>query len=66
MKIIKGTILKVYHKKKGVFCGKAKRDFDTDKEEFYPIILNEPLILGSFIITNISSLNISLFKIVIK
>lgn len=46
MKIIKGTILKVYHKRKGVFCGKAKRDFDTDKEEFYPIILDEPYLAG--------------------
>lgn len=30
MKIIKGTILRVYHKRKGVFLGQAKRDFDTE------------------------------------
>ena len=37
MFIKKGTILDVSHSRKGTFIGVATKDFDTDKEEFYPI-----------------------------
>lgn len=37
MKIAKGTLLQVQHSRKGGFMGIALRDFDTKKEEFYPI-----------------------------
>lgn len=39
MKIKKGTLLKVNHSRKGTFEGIAIKDFDTTKEEFYPIAL---------------------------
>lgn len=38
-----GTRLMVSHKRKGRFEGKAARDFDTETEEFYPIITLERL-----------------------
>ena len=37
MKIKKGTELRVNHCRKGKFIGEATEDFDTDKNEFYPI-----------------------------
>ena len=37
MKIKKGTSLKISHTRKGQFYGIAYEDFDTTKEEFYPI-----------------------------
>jgi len=37
MKIKKGTILEVNHSRTGLFYGMAMKDFDTEKEEFYPI-----------------------------
>jgi len=36
MKIIKGTLLKVNHDRKGIFTGIATEDFDTD-DTFYTI-----------------------------
>lgn len=39
MKIKKGEILKITHNRKGTFLAKADRDFDTEKEEFYPVIV---------------------------
>ncbi len=39
MIIKKGTILNVKHTRKGDFIGIAKRDFDTETTEFYPIAL---------------------------
>jgi hypothetical protein len=37
MEIKKGTLLNVKHSRKGRFLGIAREDFDTDKEEWYPI-----------------------------
>ena len=39
MKIRKGTILIVKHSRKGKFFGKAFKDFDTEKDEWYPIVV---------------------------
>lgn len=38
MIIKKGTGITVKHSRTGVFDGVAKRDFDTETEEFYPIV----------------------------
>ncbi|MEI3530131.1 MAG: hypothetical protein V8Q75_03530 [Bacilli bacterium] len=46
MKISKGTKLKVYHKRHGIFYGIAIKDFDTDTEEFYPIELDQDMLCG--------------------
>lgn len=37
MFIKKGTKLKVVHNRKGTFTGIALEDFDSEKEEWYPI-----------------------------
>ena len=37
MEIKKDTILDVNHKRKGKFIGIVLEDFDSEKEEFYPI-----------------------------
>jgi len=37
MEIKKDTIIKVNHSRKGVFYAVAERDFDTEKEDFYPV-----------------------------
>lgn len=39
MKIKKGTVLSVAHQRSGKWIGQAIRDFDTEKEEFYPLAL---------------------------
>ena len=39
MKIKKGTLLQVNHSRSGNWKGIATKDFDTEKEEFYPIAL---------------------------
>lgn len=41
MFIEKGTKVWVNHRRKGRFCGIAYRDFDTETEEFYPIIATQ-------------------------
>ena len=41
MKVSKNTLLDVDDVRKGTFLGIATRDFDTDKETFYPIALAE-------------------------
>lgn len=41
MKIIKGTLLEVKHDRKGIFKAVATKDFDTEKETFYPLALCE-------------------------
>ena len=49
MKIKIGTLLKIKHNRKGTFMGMAYKDFDSEKEEFYPIrvaIKNENIIKG--------------------
>lgn len=46
MKITKGTFVKVYHQRKGCFVGVATKDFDTDKDEFYPIQLKDKVVTG--------------------
>lgn len=37
MDVKKGTLLTVRHSRKGIFKGIALEDFNTKKEEFYPI-----------------------------
>ena len=39
MIIKKDTILKISHNRKGRFFGMATREFDSKKEEFYPIVV---------------------------
>ena len=39
MKIKQGEKINVWHKRKGFFEAIAKRDFDTETETFYPLIL---------------------------
>ena len=46
MNIKKGTKLKVADKRKGTFIGVAIRDFNTEKEEFYPIALDQEVLHG--------------------
>lgn len=41
MLIKKGTKVKVEHARKGKFIAIAKKDFNTDKEQFYPLVLVE-------------------------
>jgi hypothetical protein len=41
MKIKKGTKVFVNHSRKSSFHGIAKEDFDTEKDEWYPIIALE-------------------------
>lgn len=41
MIIKKGTGVTVKHARHGVFDGVAKRDFDTETEEFYPIVASQ-------------------------
>lgn len=43
MKVLKGQIVKVDDKKKGVFKAKAAEDFDTETAEYYQVILIEPV-----------------------
>lgn len=37
MEIKKGQLLEVSHQRKGAFKGIAMQDFDTEKDEFYPV-----------------------------
>ncbi len=46
MKIKMGTKVLINHARKGVFKGIALKDFDTQKEEFYPIVLAEKSVSG--------------------
>lgn len=46
MDIKKGTKLKVYHKRHGEFFGIAIRNFNTEKETFYPIGLDQDMLCG--------------------
>jgi len=46
MIIKKGEIVSVDHCRKGKFTAKAKKDFDTEKEKFYPLVLCNPCIEG--------------------
>lgn len=39
MKVKKGTVLNVWHQRSGKWIGKATADFDSVKDEWYPIIL---------------------------
>ena len=41
MKVKKGTILIINHKRKGTFKGIARDDFDTEVDEFYPIVAGD-------------------------
>lgn len=46
MLIQKGTLLVINHSRKGTFEGIAKEDFDTELDEFYPIILASEYVGG--------------------
>lgn len=46
MLIKKGTLLVIKHSRKGTFEGIAKEDFDTEIDEFYPIILSSDYVGG--------------------
>ena len=46
MKIKKGTLLQISHTRRGTFKGEANRDFDTEKDEWYPIILIDDIVWG--------------------
>ena len=39
MRIQKGTLVEVWHERSGHWIGKATKTFDTNKEEFYPLVL---------------------------
>lgn len=39
MKIQEGDLLNIQHSRKGFFKAIATQDFDTDEEEWYPIVL---------------------------
>lgn len=41
MKIKKGTVLAVNHSRSGRWTGIATKDFDTEKDEWYPIALHQ-------------------------
>jgi len=46
MKIKKGTILEIYHSRKGKFTGEALEDFETGADNFYPIVLVSETVSG--------------------
>ena len=39
MIVNKGQLIKVTHVRKGVFEAVAAKDFDTEKEEWYPVVV---------------------------
>ena len=41
MKVEKGQVLKIVHRRKGVFVAVVLRDFDSETEEWWPIALGE-------------------------
>ena len=45
MKVKKGETVEVFSSRKGRFKAVAEKDFDTDKETFYPLVLKEPEIV---------------------
>jgi len=47
MKVKKGELLEINHTRKGVFKGIAMENFDTEKNEFYPIVLADDLVVGA-------------------
>ena len=46
MKIKKGTKLLIGHSRKGEFKAIAIKDFDTEKEEFYPVAVAQDQVCG--------------------
>lgn len=44
--ILKGAILNIHHTRKGFFQGVATRDFDTEKETFWPVNLADGYVKG--------------------
>jgi len=46
MLIKKGQKIFVKHKRKGSFNAIAEKDFDTEKDEWYPIILDDDMVDG--------------------
>jgi len=51
VEIKKGQIVEVRHTRKGTFTGKATRDFDTEKEEWYPIAVYHDFVKGMAMFT---------------
>lgn len=45
MKILKGTKLRVTHRRQGTFLAIADKDFDID-DEWYPVILDQDYLQG--------------------
>ena len=41
MKVKKRTLLQVNHSRSGKWKAKAYKDFDTEKDEWYPLVLVE-------------------------
>lgn len=46
MKITKGQKLIIKHDRKGKFNAVAKKDFDTEKEEWYPVVVGVDFVEG--------------------
>ena len=46
MKINKGTLLQVNHRRSGKWKGRATKDFDTETDEWYPISLEDEVVHG--------------------
>lgn len=46
MKIKAGTKLLVKDRRKGDFLGVAEKDFDTEHDEFFPVILDQDYLIG--------------------
>lgn len=44
--ITKGTKLRITDSRKGEYDGKAIKDFDPCKEEWYPIVVDQDLVVG--------------------
>ena len=46
MKIKKGEKIIVHHNRKGTFNAIAANDFDTEKDEFFDVVLDDDLLEG--------------------
>ena len=46
MEIKAGTKLRVFHRRHGAFNGIASKDFNTEEDEFYPIVLDDDCVEG--------------------
>ncbi|HAO61577.1 MAG TPA: hypothetical protein DCQ90_06575 [Erysipelotrichaceae bacterium] len=46
MKITKGTMLKVCDNRSGKFIAVASQDFDSEKDEWYPLVVETEIVFG--------------------